>query len=223
MNIINELFERVFVITCEKSLYRLQDLLPTLNNNNIVYEVIVAPRERHFTACHTNFMMDQDVQNPLLASRGNSSLISANESVFLKCKYKNIKRFCIIEDDILFRPGYTDFLQKIQNQIPEDWNVLNLGWHCNTKDSNPDCLIKKITPEDINVGTHFMGYNNITEFMLEKFNCCDRAIDLFYRRMVYSKCNSYFSNERIFVQKSFRTYEKDRTCNYKVYPSVIDV
>ena len=119
MNILNKYFNKVYVISSYATHSRLSDLLPFLDKENIKCELIISPKKKYFKPDY----------NIILANEGNQSLTSANESIFLKELYIKSDSFCVMEDDVFFDLEYEIKLTKFFNQLPSDWDILNLGYH----------------------------------------------------------------------------------------------
>ena len=73
MNILNQFFEKIYVISSYPTQNRLNELIPFLNKENIQCELVIAPQKKYFKP-------DYD---KTLVNEGSQSLISANESIFL--------------------------------------------------------------------------------------------------------------------------------------------
>lgn len=55
--------------------------------------------------------------------------LSANHiGIVQSAIYNNYNNVCICEDDIFFKPDYKRKLKKFMDSIPNDWDVLNLGY-----------------------------------------------------------------------------------------------
>ena len=122
MNVLNKYFNNVYVISSYTTHSRLSDLLPFLDNENIQYELIIAPKKKYFKPDYDKTLVNEGAQ----------SLISANESIFLKEKFNKSDTFCIIEDDVFFVDNYIDKLSILFKKLPVDWDILNLGYHEHT-------------------------------------------------------------------------------------------
>jgi hypothetical protein len=87
MNILNQFFKKIYIISSFSTQERIPNLVDDIN-----YELIIAPKKKYFD------------------DNGAFSLISANESIFLKESYLKSESFCILEDDIWFDINYKEKL-----------------------------------------------------------------------------------------------------------------
>lgn len=214
MNVLNQFFEKLYIISSVATQNRIPDLVNFLNGESIDYELIIAPKKKYFH--------DHNNEN-LWVGKGNFSLISANESIFLKEFYLHSKSFCILEDDISFDTDYKEKLNLLFNNLPDNWEILNLGYHSHsfTPFNNNLPYYKLKTDEEI-VGTHFVAYkNNTMSYILEKIESNKYPIDWFLSKTIYPNFNTYMCVDKIFYASSYREYESDKDMFYKKYKSSI--
>lgn len=213
MNILNEFFNKIYVVTSYSTKNRLSELLSFLDVEKIDYELIVAPKKKYFR--------DYDDQNTWIG-KGNFSLLSVNESILLKEYYIKSNSFCILEDDILFDISYKQKLKNVVEVLPSDWQILNLGYHAHSSIliENND-IFKKLKVGEYFVGTHIVGYkSNVVESLLDKIDKNTHPIDAFINNNI-SELNIYTSLDKIFYASSFRENEIDKSEFYKKYKSEI--
>lgn len=215
MNILNEIFNKIYVITSYPTQNRLNELMSFLNTEHINYELVIAPKKKYFD--------DYNDQN-ILIGKGNFSLLSANESILLKEHYIKSNSFCILEDDILFDISYKQKLKTVIEVLPSDWQILNLGYHAHSSilfDNND--VFKKLNEKDYFVGTHIVGYkSNVVESLLNKIDKNTYPIDVFINNNI-SELSTYTILDKIFYASSFRENEIDKSESYKRYKSEISV
>lgn len=210
MNILNEKFDRIFLITSFSTLDRMDDLISFFNKENIEFELIVSPKKKY-------------LKDGILAT-GNRSLCCSNESIFLKSKQIGYNSILIFEDDVYFENGYEELFFDFYKTLPDKWQVLNLGFHCHsTQIYSDECRSEQYEHgRDFLVGTHAMAYNiNTFDHIIDKLDYNDRPIDLFMAEQVYDKFNVYYPTNKIFYASSYREYELDRNEYYKKYKSEI--
>ena len=215
MNILNKYFNKVYVISSYATYSRLSDLLPFLDKENIKYELIISPKKKYFKPDY----------NITLANEGNQSLTSANESIFLKELYIKSDSFCVMEDDVFFDLEYEIKLTKFFNQLPSDWDILNLGYHDHSPINSKmiaDISYYKLNKNEEIVGTHIISYKKHTvQHLLNVIENSIYPMDWFLTRNVYSQFNTYTCSNKIFYSSSFRKNE-NRDSFYKKYKSEID-
>ena len=214
MNILNKYFNKVYVISSYATHSRLSDLLPFLDKENIQYELIIAPKKKYFKPDYDKTLVNEGAQ----------SLISANESIFLKESYLKSESFCILEDDIWFDINYKEKLNLFFTGMSNDWEILNLGYHPHTPISFNDNLSYYKLKRDVEiVGTHFVAYkNNVINYTLEKIESNSFPMDWFLSKTICPNFNTYICTDKIFYQSSYRSYELDKNKSYKKYKSEIE-
>lgn len=214
MNILNQIFEKIYVISSFPTQNRLNDLMQFFYSEYINYELIIATKKKYFHDYN---------DEKLWLGKGNFSLLSANESIFLKEFYIKSKTFCVLEDDIFFDKNYKKKLQLSFNELPPDWQVLNLGYHINSSinhNNSSDTFSKLINKEHF-VGTHIIGYKStVIPFLLEKIENNKFPMDYFLNN-IKSEINLYNIVDKIFYASSFRNDELDKFEFYKRYKSEI--
>ena len=214
MNILNKYFNKVYVISSYATHSRLSDLLPFLDKENIQYELIIAPKKKYFKPDYDKTLVNEGAQ----------SLISANESIFLKESYLKSESFCILEDDIWFDINYKEKLNLFFTGMSNDWEILNLGYHPHTPISFNDNLSYYKLKRDVEiVGTHFVAYkNNVINYTLGKIESNSFPMDWFLSKTICPNFNTYICTDKIFYQSSYRSYELDKNKSYKKYKSEIE-
>jgi hypothetical protein len=190
---------------------RLVDLNETLSNN---YELIVAPKQKYFTSDEGEF------------NSGAKSLVSANESIFLKEKIIKNDVFFIVEDDILLVDNYEYLLDSFFKSIPSDWDIINLGYHVNTpintKIKETDSEYYKLLYGEELVGTHAILYKkSAVDLVLNEIDGITDPWDWFLFKKVYPKCNTYTCTKKIIFAQSYRDIEIDKNESYKKFKSKI--
>lgn len=216
-NILNDIFEKIFVIISHDTLDRLDELTAFFSSENIEFEFIVSPRKKYFS---THINKDIDMGN------GAISLLCANESIFMRSRICSYNSILVFEDDIRFIDDYKSKILNFYQNLPTDWEILNLGYHiCSNieMDIPTQPIVGKFTNlESRLIGTHAMAYTNITfNSILEGLNINDLPFDLFLLNNIYGKFNTYYPTTRIAIASSYREYESDKFADYKKYKSSI--
>lgn len=213
MNILNQLFNKIYVISSYPTQNRLKSLTGFLNILDIKFELVIAPKKKYFKPDYEMTLVSESAQ----------SLISANESIFLKEKIIESESFCVIEDDIYFDKNYHDKLTLFLTNLPNNWEILNLGYHKNTPIKyNEDLVYYKLKNNEEIVGTHIVAYKkNTVQCLLHSIENCIYPMDWFLTKQIYSKFNTYTCTDKIFYASSYREYESDKNEFYKKYKSEI--
>lgn len=204
----NDVFEKVFVVSSYDTCERLNDLIPLLNKHSIDHQIVIAPKKKYFS----------DYIGSLWIGSGAVSLISTTESIFLNSIIHKYESICILEDDLFFEYNF-DF-----KNLPDNWDIINFGYHSHSslKDKFNN-LYSPIKSDDFIIGTHIMSYkNNTFKFIVDNLYKIDSPIDLFFNKIVYKNFNSYLLKTPHFYASSYRHYENDKNCYYKKYKSSIN-
>ena len=204
----NNVFEKVFVISSYGTCERLNDLIPLLNKHSINHQIVISPKKKYFS----------DYIGPLWVGSGNNSLIIATESIFLNSIIHNYESICILEDDLFFVDDF-DF-----KNLPVDWHIINFGYHvCSRIEDKDNNAYSSIKPSDSVIGTHIVSYKkNTYKFIIDNLSLIDGPIDLFLNKVIYKNFNSYVFKTPHFYASSYRHYEDDKNFYYKKYKSSID-
>jgi len=216
MNVLNKQFNKIYLISSYPTQNRINDVISFFIKENIECELVIAPKKKYFKS---NLISTFE-------SEAEPSLISANESIFLKEFYSKNKSFCIIEDDIYFTDNYIYKFENFFNSLPDDWDILNIGYHAhsffiNHKMDTTKLYYKVINGEEI-VGTHIVAYKNHTvKSILDSIDECIYPLDWFLTKNIYPRFNTYACTDKIFYASSYRYYETDKNEFYKKYESEI--
>jgi len=118
---LHTLVDKVFVITTILS-KRYEYISSHLNKHDIQYQIIVAPNcqilDNKIKVLHSG-----DDTRPAL------SLLSTYESIIESSKLNKYNRIAVIEDDCFFVNDWKHLFINFYNNIPNDWDVLNVGYH----------------------------------------------------------------------------------------------
>jgi hypothetical protein len=216
MNILNDKFDKVFVISSHSTYHRLNNIKDKFHDLGISYELIISPDKRYFDDYST-------IDKIEWIGSGNKSLISANESILLKSKIEKYNSICIFEDDVFFTPDYLKMLINFFKELADDWQILNLGYHAHSNvNMNSKNKVHKIIKDDVIIGTHAVCYReNIYDELLRGFLQNKYPIDWFLYKTIYYKYVSYIPTDKIFCASSYRKHEVDINEDYKLYKSEI--
>lgn len=213
MNILNKTFDKIYVIGSFATQNRYNDINNKLKEEQIDIEWVIAPKKKYFLQQWTD-----DAPN----LRGNWSHQSAIESIFLKSKLIGLHNFLILEDDVVFDDYYINKFQTFYSTVPEDWQILNMGYHFHSTQVESNIYYKFDCGSNL-IGVHAMAYkNNTFDIILNEIDTCKYPIDIFLNNNIYKKFNTYVATEKLFYQSSYRSYEGDKDASYKKYKSGVD-
>lgn len=210
MNILNQCFDKIYVIGSFATQNRYNDFSVKLNEEKIDVEWVVAPKKKYFLQTWTE-------ESPNLP--GNWSYQSAFESIFLKSKLLGLDSFLILEDDVVFDDDYISKFQTFYSSIPNNWEILNMGYHFHSikVDTN---IYYKFNHDGYLIGAHANAYKkDAFNIILDEVEKCMYPMDIFLSNHVYKKTNTYVAIEKMFYQSSYRSYEGDKGESYKKYKS----
>lgn len=213
MNILNKMFDKIYVIVSFATQNRYHDFNKKLKSEQIDVEWIVAPKQKYFLQ-----QWSDDAPN----LPGNWSHQSAFESIFLKSKLLELNNVLILEDDVIFDNQYLEKFERYYLTVPDDWQVLNMGYHFHSIQVESD-IYYKFNHDGFLIGTHAIAYKNETfNTILNELDTCTYPIDIFLSKYIYKKFNTYVAAEKMFYQSSYRSYEGDKDASYKKYISAVD-
>lgn len=218
---INDYFNKVFVITTSVETDRRDYIKKLINDRNIECEIIFAPNKKYCI----NFDSVDLWGTKLLHNSAYVSLTSAYYSIFANCIYYDYEQVLIMEDDVYFEDNFESKLYKFMKHLPEDWEYLNLGY-CKTKLVENGWKVRHvnefISEIDVSWTTHITAYRNTDIFkkLISRMNQIDDPIEyiLNYYTHVDKSVKAYTPREILCTQLSYR----DENSIYKVFKSLID-
>jgi hypothetical protein len=214
MNILNKIFNKIYVIGSFATQNRYYDLKSILDEQEINVELVIAPKQKYFT-----FGESDDSPN----MPGNWSYQSAFESIFLKSKLLGLDNFLILEDDIVLAPDYIEKFERYYNTIPKDWQILHMGYHIHSTNFD-NGIYHKFEGDMTAIGAHAVVYKkDVFDPILELVETNTLPMDIFLNNTPYKVYNTYVAREKMFYQSSYRHYEADKFFFYKKYPSAVDL
>lgn len=217
---INNYFNKIFVITTSVETDRHNYIKKLINDRNIECEIVFAPNKRYCIHFDTmDLWGTRLIHNPAYVS-----LTSTYYSIFANCIFHDYENVLVMEDDIHFEDNLESGLYKFMKHVPNDWGYLNLGY-CKTK------LIKNgwkvydindyVSEIDVSWTTHITAYRNKEVFkkLIDRMNQIDDSIEfiLNYYTHVEKSFKSYTPREILFTQLSYR----DENSIHKVFKSLI--
>lgn len=175
---INKFFNRVYVITC---------------NNLIDRQIYI---KNHFAEKNINFEFYVSVdKNQIIGnkiSNSEKSLAISHLNCVINAKLNNYKNILICEDDVNFVENVDEKFNNFINDVPDDWNFLQLGnqfWanHWLKRQYIKNNLYKFLW----GTGSHCIAINqNSYEIAINSFQKYNTPIDFMYYDL-FSKLNCY--------------------------------
>lgn len=186
---INSIVDKIFVITTLNS-QRVDYIKNHLNQNNIKFDFFVAP--------YAEIINDEIIVNDGgdISDKNHKaliSLISAYVSIIEIAKISNFKSICVIEDDCYFQKEWVKKLQDFFNYLPNNWDLLNLGYH----PLHDTDTIKEKYNDYVNIP---LNWHHTTHCMIIKNTCYEKFLQN-VRKFQYTIPADYIFNEIYKEQK----------------------
>jgi hypothetical protein len=195
---INSIADKVFVITTVDS-NRTNYIKNHLIENNIKFDFFVAPETNIITS---DIIVNDggDLKNK--NHKALLSLISAYVSIIEIAKISDFKIISVIEDDCYFDVDWDKKIQIVFNNLPHDWDLLNLGYHS----LHETVTIKKKYNDYLNIP---LNWHHTTHCMMIKNTCYDVYLKL-AKDWNYTLPADYLFNEIYKNQKYKCFYPVDK-------------
>ena len=186
---INSLVDKIYLITTLNS-SRFDYISNHLKENDINYELFIATNYKLFSN-DTNVIDSGEETRPAL------SLLSSFISIIYSAKLHNYNSIAILEDDCFFAKNWKEKFQNFYNNIPSDWDLINLGYHPLHESDTIKEKINDFVYKPLN-------YHHTTHCMVVKNTCFDEFINL-YSRWNYTIPIDYIFNE-IYKNHLFKSF-----------------
>lgn len=215
MNVLNQYFDKIYVITSYFHKPRIKYITKLFGFEDIKFDF-------HY-AVHPDFLDESPIINYLNYLNKNGEIdtlptskyrISATIShlqTLRQFQYSNYKNILIFEDDVSFEDNYKIKISNFMDNVPSDWDILNLGRNYTYKSSQVKTLNQFVDIPLTLYGAHAYAFskNKIEEFCdyLEKPNQLPLGPDPHYVKMYNGGYKCYTPAEFIFSALS--THFKD--------------
>ena len=153
MHIVNQEFDRVYVINLEKRVDRLVEITQKLNRLNIDFERVEAvdgyskenikvfeDYQKVPYDSHRTHAMEKKYKRKLLISPGAIGVLKSYQKIIVNAKKLGLNRILVLEDDAIFIKDFNNKFNELCEKLTSvDWKILALGatqhiWNF------PDCL-----------------------------------------------------------------------------------
>lgn len=175
MNVLNQYFNKIYVIIAEKNQIRINYIKELFKKENIIFDF-------HY-AIDTNYLNKQILQDyidymqfinmslPVPPSLYCISSTISHLQLLNSFKYSDYSNVLIFEDDVFFVENYKEKLELFMNNIPSDWDILNIGRNYTFKQDQVDELSEHVDILKNVYGAHAYAFskNKINHFCT-KFN-----------------------------------------------------
>lgn len=203
MNVLNEVFEKVFVITTLNDVERTDYIKELLDSINLNYEFFTAPNSFYIK----NNINDYSYYPVECAPPEVYSLLTANQCILSNCIYNNINSVLIIEDDIKIENNWEELFLEFIKTIPNDWGIVNMGKHYSDTENRLQ-LVNDVYNIPIDIwNTVCVGFRGIVT-MKKTLDCIIQTtcpLDAIYGKVYReSGIKCYSIVKKIFSQQSYR-------------------
>ena len=186
---INSLVDKIFLITTLNS-SRFDYISNHLKENNINCELFIATNYKLFSN-DTKVIDSGEETRPAL------SLLSAFISIIYSAKLHNYNSIAILEDDCFFVENWKEKFQNFYSNIPNDWDLINLGYHPLHESDTIKEKINDFVYKPLN-------YHHTTHCMVVKNTCFDEYINI-NNKFKYTMPSDYVFNE-IYKNPSYKSF-----------------
>jgi GR25 family glycosyltransferase involved in LPS biosynthesis len=215
MNILNHYFDKIYVITSYFHKPRIQYINELFKKENIKFDF-------HY-AVHPDFLDGSIVDNyikylehlnqkdTLPTSKYRVSATISHLQVLRQFQYSGYNNVLIFEDDVSFEIDYQNKLKRFFDNVPSDWDMLNLGRNYTYQDNTVEKYTQYVNIPKYLYGAHAYTFskNRVEEFCenLEQPHQLPWGPDPHYVKMYKEGYKCYCPSEFIFSALS--THFKD--------------
>ena len=186
---INSLVDKIFLITTLNS-SRFDYISNHLKENDINYELFIATNYKLFS---NNIKVIDSGEE----TRPSLSLLSSFISIIYSAKLHNYNSIAILEDDCFFAENWKEKFQNFYSNIPNDWDLINLGYHPLHESDTIKEKINDFVYKPLN-------YHHTTHCMVVKNTCFDEYINI-NNKFKYTMPSDYVFNE-IYKNPSYKSF-----------------
>lgn len=228
-SIIHNYFQHVFLISTVDDTGRQKRTMDYLTQLGIKFNLRIAPYNGRMqgTLCDDFF---RGWNSEAYLHSGAESLRLCYASIFAECIYNNIDTIMIFEDDVLFEPDWESKFGLFMQNLPNDWEMLNLGYH-ESKDKSAwafEPINQHVSLLEAAYTSHWMAVRGLSNMRLlaEKVKTSLLPIDMIFTYFSHVlKCENkkfwryYTPNEILCRQLSYRSDAGQQP--HQIYESLI--
>jgi GR25 family glycosyltransferase involved in LPS biosynthesis len=217
MNVLNSYFDKVYVITSKSTENRVSYIRDLFDKEQITFDFHYGP--------HYDFVNDSVIQGYLdwLKGRGQEDSLPSNKfriscaishlQVLRQFQHSKFNNVLIFEDDVCFEHNYVDKIKLFMENLPSDWDIVNLGRNYSYNDDQIIKVNEYISRPKTLYGAHAYAFsrNKISEFCdyFENPHQLPWGPDPHYVKMYNSGYNCYCPNDFIFGALSIHQRDKN--------------
>ena len=215
MNVLNHYFDKIYVITSYFHKPRIEYINELFKKENIKFDFHYAVHsdflDGSIIESYLNYLKNNNQIDTLPTSKYRISATISHLQVLRQFQYSNYKNVLVFEDDVAFEHDYQNKLINFFENVPTDWDILNLGRNYTYRENNVEKHTQYVNiPKDL-YGAHAYSFskNKIEEFCeyLEKPHQLPWGPDPHYVKMYKSGYKCYCPSE--FIVGALSTHFKD--------------
>lgn len=131
MNVLNQYFDKIYVITSYFHKARIEYIKELFHKENIKFDFHYAVHpdflDEYPLHAYLKYLKDNNQSDTLPSSKYRISASISHLQVLRQFQYSNYKNVLIFEDDVTFENDYQNKLLNFMNSLPNNWDILNLG------------------------------------------------------------------------------------------------
>ena len=131
MNVFNKYFDKICVITASEHKNRIEYIKKYFAKENIKFDFLHAVNAKFLHESlldhYYNYINAHNIKDPMNTSLYRVSATISHLQALRQLEYSDYDNILIFEDDVIFEENYQNNLELFMNNIPTDWDVLNLG------------------------------------------------------------------------------------------------
>lgn len=224
MNVLNRYFDKVYVITSKSTEQRVSYIKDLFKKENIKFDFHYAPYaefvDDKIINGYLEYLKNNGQEDSLPSSKFRISCAISHLQVLRQFQHSDFNNVLIFEDDVCFEHDYVSKTQMFMDNVPKDWDILNLGRNYAYKDDQVLPLNQYINIPKTMYGAHAYAFsrNKIVEFCeyFESPHQLPWGPDPHYVKMYNSDYKCYCPSTYIFgalsIHKKDKNFIKTNEC-----------
>ena len=212
----NNYVDNVYLINMDKDKKRLESVTKECNNVNITF--------KRFPGIDVNNLSKEILDKYIpkeIQEYGTNGLIGCGLShlfIWKDAINKNYKNILVLEDDITFTDNFNEYFLNVINEVPEDYDILYLGYKDNICNPPKDCSFNYVYKPyfPLNLHAYIVSSKGLKK-LVNLINKIDDHIDWLIARNI-DKLNIYASKKKIVNQ----IYKNSNNSNLKKFPKIVN-
>jgi hypothetical protein len=222
-NILEDLFDYIFIIHSEKDIDKIKNILLLYENNLSFFIVDAIDYDNNediynFTiyCIYRNFYEDITLEKQCLLNKKLICVNLSNQLILNYCLTKKINKLLILEDNIFIHKNYINLITKCIENIP-DYNLLWLNY--SNKNTNVFNNYLNIPTDSSNLcNSNSYVINNCINKIKQSLEICNRPIE---HLLLLNLLNKYSTDINIFINTDTNiNYITELNKNYSTFNNI---